>query len=914
MKGRGLFIMATSTLDARKTELQDIMDRLEQGVKDVFESENYKRYLSVMSTFHKYSINNSLLIMLQKPDASLVAGYQSWLNRKRQVQKGERGIRILAPQNYTIKNEVEVPVKDNSGNVQIGKDGKPVTELKNVESKHTRFVPVSVFDVSQTTGEPLPSLLKVSELNGVVPERDYILSSLRTIAGIPISIIPIAGGSKGYYDSAAQLIAIKEGMSDMQTIKTGIHETAHKMLHNPEEDILAATDTKNMKEVQAESIAYVVADHFGLDTSDYSFGYIANWSTGKQLNELKASLATVQKTATIIIDEVEKLLEQYRANIVTVEKMPYIENAMVLLIKNNSPLEYAFDTTYMGFDTFDDCYKSIYDNLNQTYIEEYNNIVEKINSQSWETKQTGANEIISENVAVDQVPAFYDPSLNPQILPENIEDRKFYLLDRSIDRLKSLLNVYQKGDTMSDITFKSELEDTSNLINVHTDGWQTEITGGLLVFQNSINEIIKNMGLNGLSINDAANSVSLICNQYDNDKVYDIMVASLKALNDSYDKSLNDVVPMQIEKYKDTLDNIIVKTIQDLNGKQPSEDLKVLLEGLDKITVDVEKGIANELFPNYDSLMGKVKELYEIPILLDRPVVTVTYSEHEAFKKGDIYSLSAFDNIMGRYDRQVVNLKNEAKAKGDYYPYFKTDFRIDFPMNGTNHIYTGRQDIGDGEGSLIEHIKSTAEYFLSTENASYPSNVKEKEDSEWILSTFVPYLENVKELEMKDGQLAQLIESTEMLKAEASAAKEISPILKVSADITADGSSSFVKGTYDNKPFEMTYHYRAENSNGKISGNFTKEEKQTIMKKWLVSDYVVAESSETKATPEKAAAIKKKTTPEKATIPKSKTTTKTAENKVSGKGISGRVASAKNKAASQVRNTTANSKSKDQER
>jgi len=212
-----ILLAAQDNNDNRKTELQDIIAKLEQGVKDVFNSENYKNYLSVMSKFHRYSINNSLLIALQKPDATLVAGYKAWQEHKRQVKKGEKSIRILAPQTYTVKVERDVTKKDENGNF-IFENGKPVTEKQLVEEKRIRFVPVSVFDVSQTYGEPLPSLKKVEELDGVVPEREAIFNALKNVSQIPIEFSPISGGTKGYYSPTEQKIVINTGMSDMQTI------------------------------------------------------------------------------------------------------------------------------------------------------------------------------------------------------------------------------------------------------------------------------------------------------------------------------------------------------------------------------------------------------------------------------------------------------------------------------------------------------------------------------------------------------------------------------------------------------------------------------------------------------------------------------------------------------------------------
>lgn len=512
--------------DNRKTELQDIIAKLEQGVKDVFNSENYKNYLSVMSKFHRYSFNNSLLIALQKPDATLVAGYKAWQEHKRQVKKGEKGIRILAPQTYTVRVERDVTKKDENGNF-IFENGKPVTEKQLVEEKRIRFVPVSVFDVSQTYGEPLPSLKKVEELDGVVPEREAIFNALKNVSQIPIEFCPIPGGTKGYYSPTEQKIYINTGMSDMQTIKTGIHEVAHKILHDPEKDVLSAAESRNKKEVQAESVAYVVSNHFGLDTSDYSFGYIASWSNGKELNELKTSLNEIQKAAALIIDEIEKELSILR-------EIP---------------------------------------------------------------------------------PLTHDSS-------------------RVSNNLEQAMNELQGSD------------------------------------------------------------------------------------------------------------------------KKP---------------------------------------------LLDKPVVTVLWSEHNAFKENEKYSLAVFDEKIKRYDRQVLDLKKEAEAKGEYYPYFKTKFQIEFPMNGENHTYTGRQDIGDGDGGVIDHIKLVASHKLKDIEEFKPGDEKAKEEIKWVLETFVPYLENVKEIEMTEDKISQLKSSVDMLKAE----KELA-VKELSKDDNYKSAAQEKLGNIETVPSENT--------------------------------------------------------------------------------------------------------------
>ncbi len=290
----------------QKEKITEITTKLEQGIKDLFASDKFKEYLSAMSKLHRYSFRNSLLIFMQKPDASMVAGYTSWQrNFKRQVRKGEHGIKIFAPAPYKATKEVERIDKATNQRV-IGRDGKPVTDT--VEYTVPAFKITTVFDVSQTDGEPIPSL-GVNELTGSVEKYADFYSALEKISPVPIGFENIESGAKGYYSNSEKRIAVKEGMSEVQTLKTLIHEITHAKLHavedinnaKPEEQI-----DRNTKEVEAESIAYTVCQRYDIDTSDYTFGYVAGWSSDKELPELKASLATIQKTADEIITGIEE--------------------------------------------------------------------------------------------------------------------------------------------------------------------------------------------------------------------------------------------------------------------------------------------------------------------------------------------------------------------------------------------------------------------------------------------------------------------------------------------------------------------------------------------------------------------------------------------------------------------------------
>ena len=302
-------IVLTSEKPAEK--LKEITDRLEQGITELFESERYKEYLRVMSKFHNYSFNNTLLIAMQKPDASLVAGFSAWKNNfGRNVMKGQKGIKIIAPSPYKVKQEMK-KIDPHTQQPIIGKDGKPVTEEKEITIPAYKVV--SVFDVSQTEGKELPDIA-VDELTGDVERYRDFFAALEKTSPVPIGFEQIPGSSHGYYHLEDKRIAIQEGMSELQTLKTAIHEIAHAKLHDidlnaPENEQQPRVDRRT-REVEAESVAYTVCQHYELDTSDYSFGYVAGWSSGRELSELKSSLETIRSAAAEIINSIDETLAE----------------------------------------------------------------------------------------------------------------------------------------------------------------------------------------------------------------------------------------------------------------------------------------------------------------------------------------------------------------------------------------------------------------------------------------------------------------------------------------------------------------------------------------------------------------------------------------------------------------------------
>ena len=320
--------------------LKDITDKLEQGVKDVFESDNYKEFLKTMAKFPRYSVNNSILIMMQKPEASLCQSFTGWKQMGRYVKKGEKGIKILAPAPYKVTRLMDK--LDDKGKPVVDKDGEHVKE--EVEMQVTAFKVVNTFDLSQTDGKELPSL-GVNELEGNVDRYPVFIEALKQVCPVPITFEDIKGEAKGYYHTEEKRIAIQKGMSELQTIKTAIHEMAHQMLHSEKDAV--KDKTRNSKEVEAESVAYTVCQHYGIDTSDYSFSYVAGWSSGKETTELKASLDVIRKAANDMItkiDEKEQELIAQKAAVLKEEKIDALVNDLDQFAKDLYPYDYQDNT------------------------------------------------------------------------------------------------------------------------------------------------------------------------------------------------------------------------------------------------------------------------------------------------------------------------------------------------------------------------------------------------------------------------------------------------------------------------------------------------------------------------------------------------------------------------------------------
>ena len=295
-----------------KDRMREIVDSIENGIKELFESDKYRQYLSTMSRFHRYSVNNTMLIYMQRPDATHVAGFNKWRNQfGRNVLKGEKGIRIIAPTPYKKKVE-EIKTDPETNAPVLDADGKAIIEEKEI--RIPMFKVVSVFDVSQTAGKPLPQL--AADLSGNVQQYEVFMEALRRASPVPMEIKSVARDTDGFFSAKAQSITIRAGMSEVQTVCAAVHEIAHAKLHDYEHMTELADDgetilvpgekSRNTEEVEAESISYAVCQYYGIETGENSFGYIATWSKGKELKELRASLETINKTASELITDIDR--------------------------------------------------------------------------------------------------------------------------------------------------------------------------------------------------------------------------------------------------------------------------------------------------------------------------------------------------------------------------------------------------------------------------------------------------------------------------------------------------------------------------------------------------------------------------------------------------------------------------------
>ena len=607
--------------------MKEITDRLETGIQELFESERYKAYLTSMAKFHSYSFNNTLLIAMQ--GGQLVAGYNKWRDDfHRNVKRGEKGIKILAPAPYKVKKEV--PKLDEQGQPVMDKDGNPVTEKKEIQVP--AFKIVSVFDVSQTEGEPLPSI-GVEELAGNVEQYEDFFKALEQTSPVPMAFEDIPGGSHGYYHLTEKRIAIQENMSELQTLKTAIHEIAHAKLHaiDPDAPVTKQADRPDSRtrEVQAESVAYAVCQHYELDTSDYSFGYVAGWSSGKDLKELRASLETIRATAHELITTIDGHLAELQ--------------------------------------------------------------------QQRQTQQ--AVEQTVEQAAEQPAP----DSVFSKLPPEQQQEMT--------DSVKAMLQILIDADV------KSTGEVTQGTLDaIQTQGFVLSGDGTLQRAEAQPEPQPWN-GIDGL-------------------------------LNNK---------PIMPEATPTERANALIDWAERNGQRMGNEERRLIVEYAEAVgNTDKVIELINRLCEHgYEMQHGHVDELVKSRIdreiaeakaaqqpTLDptaEPVVTILFTESPDLEMGQQMPLHGADALFARLD---------AEHRGGGY-YDKTDFRIDFTFQGEPHSYSGRQDFGDRDGSLIEHIREYQTFYLNdekwkdhlTRQGGPEAWAEDHASREAFLTEIIPYME-----------------------------------------------------------------------------------------------------------------------------------------------------------------------------
>ena len=702
--------------------MKEITDRLETGTQELFESERYKAYLTTMSKFHSYSFNNTLLIAMQ--GGQLVAGYNKWRDDfHRNVKKGEKAIKILAPAPFKAKKEVQK--LDAQGRPVMGKDGKPVTEVQEIQVP--AFKIVSVFDVSQTEGEPLPSI-GVEELTGSVERYGEFFKALEQTSPVPIGFEDIPGGSHGYYHLTEKRIAIQEGMSELQTLKTAIHEIAHSKLHaiDPEAPAIEQADRPDSRtrEVQAESVAYAVCQHYGLDTSDYSFGYVAGWSSGKDLKELKASLETIRATAHELITTIDGHLAQLQKERQAQQEQPQA-----------APLEQAAEQPDPD---------SVFSKLPPEQQQEMTASVKAMLQTLIDADLKSTGEVSQGTKEAAQAQGFtiagdgtLEQAKAPQEAAYRLESGEYLYIQTSETGYDYTLygpDYKELDGGQLDNPDLSLAEAGKEILAIHERpaGTIEPLTGdGLddfLEATEQANAIPQPQAWNG--IDGLLNGKPFMPEASPADRA-----AALIELAEKNAPRLGSEERQLIVAYAEAVgDNDKVIGLINRLCEQGYELQKGQMDSFVKSEIESEIAVANAK-----------RQIAQNPAA--EPVVTILWSESPHLKDGQQMPLHEAEAVFKELDSARRHEREQPGYTGHWYD--KTKFRIDFTMQGQPDSYEGRQDFGDGDGSLIQHIRGYHEYYAQDE--SWKNHVLHHEGPEaWeadkaqrdmLLHEFVPYME-----------------------------------------------------------------------------------------------------------------------------------------------------------------------------
>ena len=702
--------------------MKEITDRLETGIQELFESERYKAYLTTMSKFHSYSFNNTLLIAMQ--GGQLVAGYNKWRDDfHRNVKKGEKAIKILAPAPFKAKKEVQK--LDAQGRPVMGKDGKPVTEVQEIQVP--AFKIVSVFDVSQTEGEPLPSI-GVEELTGSVERYGEFFKALEQTSPVPIGFEDIPSGSHGYYHLTEKRIAIQEGMSELQTLKTAIHEIAHSKLHaiDPEAPAIEQADRPDSRtrEVQAESVAYAVCQHYGLDTSDYSFGYVAGWSSGKDLKELKASLETIRATAHELITTIDGHLAQLQKERQAQQEQPQA-----------APLEQAAEQPDPD---------SVFSKLPPEQQQEMTASVKAMLQTLIDADLKSTGEVSQGTKEAAQAQGFtiagdgtLEQAKAPQEAAYRLESGEYLYIQTSETGYDYTLygpDYKELDGGQLDNPDLSLAEAGKEILAIHERpaGTIEPLTGdGLddfLEATEQANAIPQPQAWNG--IDGLLNGKPFMPEASPADRA-----AALIELAEKNAPRLGSEERQLIVAYAEAVgDNDKVIGLINRLCEQGYELQKGQMDSFVKSEIESEIAVANAK-----------RQIAQNPAA--EPVVTILWSESPHLKDGQQMPLHEAEAVFKELDSARRHEREQPGYTGHWYD--KTKFRIDFTMQGQPDSYEGRQDFGDGDGSLIQHIRGYHEYYAQDE--SWKNHVLHHEGPEaWeadkaqrdmLLHEFIPYME-----------------------------------------------------------------------------------------------------------------------------------------------------------------------------
>ena len=730
--------------------MKEITDRLETGIQELFESERYKAYLTTMSKFHSYSFNNTLLIAMQ--GGQLVAGYNKWRDDfHRNVKKGEKAIKILAPAPFKAKKEVQK--LDAQGRPVMGKDGKPVTEVQEIQVP--AFKIVSVFDVSQTEGEPLPSI-GVEELTGSVERYGEFFKALEQTSPVPIGFEDIPSGSHGYYHLTEKRIAIQEGMSELQTLKTAIHEIAHSKLHaiDPEAPAIEQADRPDSRtrEVQAESVAYAVCQHYGLDTSDYSFGYVAGWSSGKDLKELKASLETIRATAHELITTIDGHLAQLQKERQAQQEQPQA-----------APLEQAAEQTDPD---------SVFSKLPPEQQQEMTASVKAMLQTLIDADLKSTGEVSQGTKEAAQAQGFtiagdgtLEQAKAPQEAAYRLESGEYLYIQTSETGYDYTLygpDYKELDGGQLDNPDLSLAEAGKEILAIHElpAGTMEPLTGDrlddFLEATEQANAIPQPQAWNG--IDGLLNEKPFMPEASPADRA-----AALIELAEKNAPRLGSEERQLIVAYAEAVGNND-KVIGLINRlcEQGYELQKGQMDSFVKSEIESEIAVANAQ-----------RQIAQNPAA--EPVVTILWSESPHLKDGQQMPLHEAEAVFKELDSARRHEREQPGYTGHWYD--KTKFRIDFTMQGQPDSYEGRQDFGDGDGSLIQHIRGYHEYYAQDE--SWKNHVLHHEGPEaWeadkaqrdmLLHEFVPYMELHCNLAAMEQEARRPLRSGEILTPEQTA-------------------------------------------------------------------------------------------------------------------------------------------------